>query len=153
MHSTFSTRLRLLLVATLLALGSLLVACGTDPTATVPATAPTVAAPAAATDATATPAAVTSGATDGTAVTLSEWAIAPASIDVAAGHQKFKVTNSGKFPHNFKIVVNGTQVGTANLKAGESATLETDLTAGTYDTLCGIPGHKDKGMAGKVVVK
>lgn len=87
------------------------------------------------------------------AVTLSEFAIAPAAITATAGHQTFNVTNTGKFPHNFTITVGDKTVATKTLNGGESATLEADLTAGTYPTACTVPGHKDKGMVGTIVVK
>ena len=144
------TRPRLALVGMLLGAASLLAACGdtatpttapVPPTATIAAAAPTTAPSG------------SGGAGAPIAVTLKEWAIDPATISVPAGHQVFKVTNAGKFPHNFSVMVNGQEQKTANLKAGETATLETDLTAATYPTLCDLPGHKDKGMAGTIVVK
>ena len=75
-------------------------------------------------------------------MTLKEWAIEPKTIQASAGHQTFKVTNTGKFPHNFSIEVNGAQMKTPNIKTGESATLETDLAAGSYSTLCSIPATR-----------
>ena len=145
-------RPRLALAGVLLIAGGLLAACGD--TAATPTTAPAAATTAPAADATATPAAGGAAPAGGEiAVTLKEWAIEPKAIQASAGHQTFKVTNTGKFPHNFSIDVNGTQMKTPNIKAGESATLETDLTAGSYPTLCSIPGHKDQGMAGTVEVK
>jgi uncharacterized cupredoxin-like copper-binding protein len=146
-------RPRLALAGVLLIAGSVLAACGD--TASAPTTAPTAPTTAPAADATATPAAGAAAPAAGgeIAVTLKEWAIEPKAIQVAAGHQTFKVTNAGKFPHNFTVVVNGAEVKTPNIKAGESATLETDLAAGSYTSLCNIPGHKDRGMAGTVEVK
>lgn len=139
-------RPRLALAAVLLIAGGLLAACGD--TATAPTTAPA----AAATATTATGGAAPAAGGE-IAVTLKEWAIEPKTIQASAGHQTFKVTNTGKFPHNFSIEVNGAQMKTPNIKTGESATLETDLAAGSYSTLCSIPGHKDQGMAGTVEVK
>ena len=146
-------RPRLALAGVLLIAGGLLAACGD--TAATPTTAPAAATTAPAADATSTPAAGGSAPAAGgeIAVTLKEWAIEPKTIQASAGHQTFKVTNTGKFPHNFSIEVNGAQMKTPNIKAGESATLETDLAAGSYPTLCTIPGHKDQGMAGTVEVK
>jgi uncharacterized cupredoxin-like copper-binding protein len=161
-------RPRLVLAAMLLVAGSLLAACGdTAPATTAPAAAPTAttAAPAEPTATTAAPAAAeptattaspgSGGAAGGSpiAVTLKEWAIEPKSIQVAAGHQTFKVTNEGKFKHNFTIMVNGQKVKTANIGNGETVMLEADIPAGTYDTLCDIPGHKEQGMAGTLEVK
>jgi uncharacterized cupredoxin-like copper-binding protein len=162
-------RLRLVLAGVLLLAGSLLVACGdTAPATTAPAAAPTATtAPAAAepTATTAAPAAgeptatTATGGSGGTAagspivVTLNEWSIEPKSIQAPAGHQTFKVTNAGKLKHNFSIIVNGQEVKTANLGNGETAMLEADIPAGTYDTLCDIPGHKQQGMAGTLEIK
>jgi len=150
-------RPRLILAAVLLIAGSLLAACGETAATTAPAAAPTAttAAPAAA-EPTATTASTGSGGTAAgspIAVTLKEWAIEPKSIQVPAGHQTFKVTNAGKLKHNFSIIVNGQEVKTANLANGETAMLEADIPAGTYDTLCDIPGHKQQGMAGTLEVK
>jgi uncharacterized cupredoxin-like copper-binding protein len=160
-------RPRLVLAGVLLIGASLLVACGETPT-TAPAAAPTAttvapaaeatattAAPAAA-EPTATPASTGSGGTAAggpIAVTLKEWSIEPKSIQAPAGHQTFKVTNEGKFKHNFSIIVNGQEVKTANIDSGATAMLEADIPAGTYDTLCDIPGHKQQGMAGTLEVK
>jgi uncharacterized cupredoxin-like copper-binding protein len=142
---------RLVLAAVLLILGALAAACGD---AATPTTAPAVA-PAATTAPAATSA--TGGAATGAeiAVTLNDnpWSVDPKAISTTAGHQKFVVTNAGKFKHNFTIMVNGQKVKTANLDAGAKATLETDLGAGTYDTLCDIPGHADQGMKGTLDVK
>ncbi len=77
----------------------------------------------------------------------------PPAIKLAAGHQTFNVTNAGKLTHNFTIVVGDKTFATPNLHAGETATLETDLPAGTYNTLCSIPGHKEQGMAGTLTIK
>jgi uncharacterized cupredoxin-like copper-binding protein len=165
--SLFSfARPRLVLAGVLLLAGIFVAACGETPT-TAPAAAPTAttAAPAAAEPTTAAPAAGEPTATTATsgsggaaagspiAVTLKEWAIEPKTIQVPAGHQTFKVTNTGRLKHNFSIIVNGQEVKTANLATGETATLEADIPAGTYDTLCDIPGHKQQGMAGTLEVK
>ena len=156
--SLFSfARPRLFLAGVLLIAGGVVAACGDTATpTTAPAAAPTATTAAPAAEPTATTAAGGSGGTTAgspIAVTLKEWAVEPKTIQVAAGHQTFKVTNTGKFKHNFTIMVNGKAVKTANLANGETATLETDIPAGTYDTLCDIPGHKEQGMAGTLEVK
>ncbi len=160
-------RPRLVLAGVLLIGASLLVACGETPT-TAPAAAPTATTVAPAAEATATTAApaaaeptatTASTGSGGTAaggpiaVTLKEWSIEPKSIQAPAGHQTFKVTNEGKFKHNFSIIVNGQEVKTANIDSGATAMLEADIPAGTYDTLCDIPGHEQQGMAGTLEVK
>ena len=58
------------------------------------------------------------------------------------------MTNAGTLEHNFEVKGKGA---TRNLKAGESQTLELDLDAGHYDTICAIPGHEGSGMRGMVM--
>lgn len=143
------TRSRYALAGVLLGAASLLAACdnGTPATAVPATTAPSTAATAT------TGGTGSSGGGAEVAVTLNEWSISPATINVAAGHQKFTVTNAGKFAHDFSITANGKTLVTPKIAAGASATLETDLAAGSYDTICDIPGHADRGMKASVVVK
>jgi FtsP/CotA-like multicopper oxidase with cupredoxin domain len=83
-------------------------------------------------------------------VMLSDFAIEPADIEVSAGTDiTFTVMNHGPSPHTFGIVVGGETIETANIDADASATLEVPaLEAGTYDTLCTVPGHDQLGMVG-----
>ncbi len=137
---------RFLSLALLLVFSSLLAACGGDNSTATPATSN----PAAGTTPTAASAGSSSGAIN---VTLTEWSISPAAINVPAGHVTFNLTNNGKYPHNFGVMVNGTDMKSPNVAPGTSATFAVDLTAGTYNTLCDLPTHKDKGMAGTIVVQ
>jgi uncharacterized cupredoxin-like copper-binding protein len=146
MATRLFTRVPLMALLALLVAAGVLAACGDTPTATPGATAPTAAATAAATTGT------TGGAAE-VAVTLKEWAVEPAAIATTAGKQKFTVKNAGKFPHNFTVMVGDKAMKTANMEAGGTAVLETELAAGTYQTLCDIPGHPDQGMKGTLVVK
>jgi manganese oxidase len=83
-------------------------------------------------------------------VDLSEFAISPSSITIAAGGT-LEVTNSGSADHD--LAIEGTDIATPMLGAGESATLELgDLAPGTYATLCTVPGHDSAGMVGEIVV-
>ena len=82
-------------------------------------------------------------------VTLSEFALTPTDITVPPGTVRFVVTNTGTLEHNFEVKGKGA---TRNLKAGESQTLELDLDAGHYDTVCAVPGHEGSGMRGMVMV-
>ncbi len=41
----------------------------------------------------------------------------------------------------------------ANLKPGETEELEVGLRAGAYTFVCTLPGHRDAGMVGRLVVK
>lgn len=146
-------RSHLLLVALVLGMSVVLAACGADAPTAVPAPAATTA-PAAAEPTATTASGGSTSAGAAVAVTLSEWSIDPKTIDVSAGKVTFNVTNKGKFPHNFAVVSNGTEVmKTANIPGGGTATLEMDLTAGSFQTICDIPGHKAQGMVGTLTVK
>lgn len=74
----------------------------------------------------------------------------------------FKVTNAGRFFHNFKICTTPVANGAANscvgkatkfLKSGQSATLTVTLTrSGSYEYLDAIAGHAAFGMKGLIGV-
>jgi FtsP/CotA-like multicopper oxidase with cupredoxin domain/uncharacterized cupredoxin-like copper-binding protein len=84
------------------------------------------------------------------AVELSEFAIEPDALTVGLGGD-VEITNGGAVEHNFAI--EGEDVRTPNLAAGESATLSVgDLPAGEYQVLCEIPGHADSGMRGTLTI-
>ena len=83
-------------------------------------------------------------------VSLSEFALTPDSVTIPVGG-KLTVTNTGAAGHNLGIM--GTDLVTADLATGESATLDTSgLEAGLYTMYCEIPGHKDAGMTGDLHV-
>ena len=138
LHARFAS------LALLLVFSSLLAACGGDNSTATPATNPAAGT---------TPTAASAGSTGAINVTLTEFSITPAAITVPAGHVTFNLTNTGKYPHNFGVMVNGTDMKSPNVAPGTSASFALDLTAGTYSTLCDLPGHKDKGMAGTIVVQ
>jgi FtsP/CotA-like multicopper oxidase with cupredoxin domain/plastocyanin len=84
------------------------------------------------------------------AVTLSEFEIAPAMIDVAAGGT-LAVTNKGSAPHN--LSVKGQQLTTGNIDPGGSATLDlASLAPGDYTVICSIPGHEAAGMTATLMI-
>jgi nitrite reductase (NO-forming) len=97
-----------------------------------------------------TGAAGASNAPSTVSVELTEFAISPAAIDIAAGGT-IEVTNNGAVPHDFAIV--GTDLATKMLNPGESDTLELgDLAPGEYATLCQVAGHDAAGMVGTITV-
>jgi uncharacterized cupredoxin-like copper-binding protein len=145
---------RITLAALLLGVASLsLAACGGDAATATPPPAPTN------TIAAVPPTANTGGGTvteQQVDITLKEWAIEPANIEVNAGKVKFTVTNSGEFAHdvNFSIPELGDKAKVPPFKSSDGAqTLEVDLAPGTYTMICDIPGHADHGMKGTLVVK
>ena len=68
----------------------------------------------------------------------------PAGSDIT-----FNVMNHGQSPHTFGVVVDGETIETPSIDVDGSTTLEVPaLAAGTYDTLCTVPGHDQLGMVG-----
>ncbi len=88
-------------------------------------------------------------------IILSEWTITPNNLAIPSGNVEFVVTNTGKFGHNLSISKDGTEIGkTSTFTSGEGAqTLAVALQPGTYEILCNVPGHADKGMKGTLTVK
>ena len=142
--------LRLPALALLLGLGLVLAACGDTATATPP---PPTAMPVPPTTA-ATPAAGGGGSAAPIEIKLSEWSIDPKDLTVPAGKVTFHVTDGGKFTHDFAVMSNGTEIARSDkIGGGADTTFTVDLQAGTYQTLCDIPGHKAQGMQGTLTVK
>jgi plastocyanin len=84
------------------------------------------------------------------AVSLTEFAIAPAPLTVTAGGS-LAVTNDGTTTHD--LTVEGQDVATPVLDAGDTADLDVGaLPAGTYTVFCSIPGHRESGMETDITV-
>ena len=84
-----------------------------------------------------------------TAVSLSEFAIAPGPLEVASGGSLL-VTNDGNAVHD--LAVEGGDA-TPQLNPGDQAELEvSSLEPGEYAVFCQIPGHRDSGMETQLTV-
>jgi FtsP/CotA-like multicopper oxidase with cupredoxin domain len=95
-------------------------------------------------------AAAGAGSTGPVHVSLSEFAVEPATITVPQGGS-LHVQNDGSTTHNLEIV--DQDLRTADLPAGGSEELDvSSLEVGTYEVLCRIPGHADSGMTGTLEV-
>ncbi len=83
-------------------------------------------------------------------VTLTEMAIEPATIEVAAGQELIvEVTNAGTMAHDLKV---GGQTGTEMLEPGASATVSLGAFDADTQAWCTVPGHKEAGMVTDIVV-
>jgi FtsP/CotA-like multicopper oxidase with cupredoxin domain/plastocyanin len=77
-------------------------------------------------------------------VDLSEFKITPDMIMASVG-DTLKVVNKGTTSH--QLTVDGTQLATALIPPGGSATLDTSsLSATNYTVYCNVPGHRQLGM-------
>lgn len=82
-------------------------------------------------------------------VTLTEFKIAPGTIQVPVGGS-LDVVNAGTMVHNLSVTGGPA---TPDLAAGKSATLDVStLAAGTYEVTCTIAGHAAAGMKGTLIV-
>ncbi len=82
-------------------------------------------------------------------VTAKEYKFILSTKTARHGTVIFKVTNKGKFKHDFKIAGKKTTM----LKPGKSASLTVTLAKGkTYTYICTVPGHAQLGMKGRFKV-
>jgi len=107
-------------------------------------------------------------------ITMKEFGFEPNTINVTAGSPvELTLVNEGAIEHDFVIeVIPVTDVSDSNSSdhqmtdehsefdlhtstaAGETSTLTfTPTEPGTYKIICSVPGHKDAGMTGELIVK
>lgn len=90
-------------------------------------------------------------------VEATEFAFNPNTFSGTVGQKlTFKINNKGTVDHNFVILnADGSQeLAKTEVKVGTSGTLDfTPTAAGEYQVDCNLPGHKEAGMVGKLVVK
>jgi hypothetical protein len=85
-------------------------------------------------------------------VTLGEYFINTGAPQVNAGVVSFLVYNTGDKTHNFIIQGNGIVQATPDLATGDGSMLTVELTPGTYNLVCDISDHVDRGMSSQIVV-
>lgn len=108
-------------------------------------------------------------------ITMTEFGFEPNSITASAGFPvELTLVNEGAIEHDFVIeVIPVTDVSSSNTgehhmateehseydlhtstSTGETSTLIfTPTEPGTYQIICSVPGHKDAGMTGELIVK
>jgi plastocyanin len=75
-------------------------------------------------------------------------------ITAKAGKDTIEFTNESPVPHDVKIEdSSGKEVGGTEIIQEGSDTAEVDLKPGTYTYFCSVPGHRQAGMEGTLVVK
>lgn len=82
-----------------------------------------------------------------------EFAFTPSTVTLKKG-QPAEITfkNTGKFPHNLAIAGLGVKSNTIMPGQQDIITFTPDKT-GSFDFLCTVPGHADKGMKGTLTVQ
>lgn len=87
------------------------------------------------------------------AVSGKEFSFDPASITLSEG-EKVRVvfTNVGQAPHDFTI--EGLGVKTEVIGSGKTDSVEfTAPASGNYTFFCSVPGHREAGMEGNLIVE
>jgi plastocyanin len=83
-----------------------------------------------------------------------EFKLQPAEITLdKPGTYVFEAVNSGDTVHALEVEGEGIEEETKEIQPGQSAKLEVELEAGTYELYCPVGGHKEEGMEGTLTVK
>ena len=93
-------------------------------------------------------------AAEAIAVSVSDFMLDPADIEVTGTTVSFDVINDGPTPHNLTVRDEAGEVlmATGDLSVGESETISGELEPGTYTIFCSLPGHESLGMTGTLTV-
>lgn len=76
----------------------------------------------------------------------------PSQVEAEAGTISVSMTSEGG-PHTFTVELDeGAETVVQVFSAGQPATGEIELEAGTYTFYCSIPGHREAGMVGTLTV-
>lgn len=93
------------------------------------------------------------GQTKDVSLTAKEFAFSPKTITVSKGDMvKVTLTNNGTYPHNFTLT--DFQVSGTNVAPGQTGVFTfTAEKTGSFTFFCSVPGHKDRGMTGTLIVQ
>jgi plastocyanin len=76
------------------------------------------------------------------------------SLSAKAGKVTINFTNQASLEHNVTVASSsGAVLGATPTFQGGAKTLAVNLTPGTYKYYCSVPGHRQAGMEGTLVVK
>jgi plastocyanin len=75
-------------------------------------------------------------------------------VSAKAGKDTIDFTNQSSVPHNVTIEnAAGEEIGETETLAEGNSAATVELEPGTYTFFCSVPGHREAGMEGKLVVK
>ena len=76
----------------------------------------------------------------------------PAEVTITAGTDvTLNFTNTGVAQHGYKI--DDPLVESKIINGGETDSVVVNVPAGTYESYCPVPGHKELGMVGKLIAQ
>ncbi|HLI50655.1 MAG TPA: cupredoxin domain-containing protein [Thermomicrobiaceae bacterium] len=94
------------------------------------------------------------GASSTISVTEKEYHITLSPATAKAGEVTFNIKNTGTIDHDIEVLQGTTSKGkTSLISPGKTATLKVNLSAGTYDVICTVSGHRALGMDTKLTVQ
>jgi plastocyanin len=101
------------------------------------------------------------GGTAGTAAAIAfeanpegQLAFEEKEVTAKAGEDTIDLTNQSSTPHDVSIEDSaGKTIAQTEITSEGSAATTADLKPGTYTFYCSVPGHREAGMEGKLVVK
>lgn len=74
-------------------------------------------------------------------------------LSAKPGKVTIKMDNPSPVPHAVSILGNGVAANGNTVNTGGVSTVSATLPAGRYDFYCPVDGHKQAGMAGRLIVK
>ncbi|HWK81109.1 MAG TPA: cupredoxin domain-containing protein [Thermomicrobiales bacterium] len=85
-------------------------------------------------------------------ISTKDIAFAPKELTIAADTDvTITITNEGVLQHDF--VIDSGAIESILLNGGDSDTVVVNLPAGTYQFYCSVPGHREAGMVGTLIVE
>ena len=85
-----------------------------------------------------------------------EYSLTPSTVNLSkTGTYEFAVKNVGQITHAFNVEAGegGDEAESGDIAPGETKTVRFTFSGdGSFEMYCPVPGHKDKGMKGTVVV-
>jgi plastocyanin len=135
-----------------------LAGCGSSSTTSSSSSAP-ASTPATTSSATSSTPAPATGASGGSTLALAanpegNLKFESSTLSAKAGKVTINFTNQASLEHNVTVASpSGSVLGATPTFQGGSKTLAVTLAAGTYKFYCSVPGHRQAGMEGTLVVK
>ncbi len=85
-----------------------------------------------------------------------EYSLTPSTVNLSkAGTYEFEIKNDGQITHAFKVEESegGAEAESGDIEPGQSKTVRFTFSGdGSFEMYCPVPGHKEQGMKGTIVV-
>lgn len=76
----------------------------------------------------------------------------PEGLEAPAGEVEIVYDNPSMVPHNVALEFEGKEIGKTSVISNSKATLKLKLDPGEYVFYCSVPGHRQAGMEGNLLV-